>query len=241
MMPGLGGMIGGGPGLLSGATSSAGYRGKEFSDWLTDAGQDKSAAHSGMDFLSGAMTGKQPLMSQADINRLLSGQNARLEAGATAGRQRAGERAIARGEGRGSGMLESSLAGIDRSLLDAKRQTAQPLYGQLAQQMPEYRLRAAGMMLPFLQGQQGLRYGEHNRMEELAAARAAQGSAFHRALAGGAAGFAGGGGFDFMQSPRQAGGGNTTGWGDPNYGTNNTWQDNQWIQQNPYYGPPAPP
>lgn len=214
MIQGLSGMIGGGLGLLAGATSSAGYKGKEFGNWLTDSGQEKKHASQGLGFLSNAMTGRDPMMSQGAINQLLSGQDSRLEATAKAGRARAQERAIGRGEvGNKGGMLEASLAGLDRSLLDAKRQQAAPLYGQLAMQAPSYRMQAAGMMLPFLQGQQGARMGEHNRMEDLRGARAAAGSTLHRALAGGAAGFAGAGGmqgFSPAMGMQQASGGYQT-------------------------------
>lgn len=194
MIPGLGGMISGGLGLLTGATSSAGYKGKEFQNWLTDADQEQDYSRQSLGMLSDVMTGSRPLVSQGDIQQLLSGQDARLEAGAQAGRERAMERNIGRGMGRRSGQLEASLMGIDRALLDAKRQQAAPLMGQLAMQMPNQRMQAAGMMLPFLQGQQGIRMGEHERMEGLRGARAAQGSQLHRALGGMAAGVAGGGG-----------------------------------------------
>lgn len=203
-----GSMVGMGLGALAGATSSAGYKGKEF-DPMVGKDDRQKYAQGGMSRLEGWASGKQPLAKQANINRLLSGQNKRLDAAGASARARASERAIQRGEGPRSGMLDKRLAEIDRDLIGAKREQAGPLMGQLAMQEPQYRMQAMSQMLPFLQGQEALAFQDHSRMEDLRAGRAAQGSALHRALAG-AAGASGGlskfggrgagGGYDWMAS-----------------------------------------
>ena len=199
-----------GLGGLAGLTAPKPYGGKQF-DLSTDQGQRKGFASGAMDFLGGAMRGDKPLVSQASINQMLSGSNARLEGTANAARARAQERSIGRGEvGNRGGMLEASLSGIDRSLLDAKRQQAAPLMGQLAMQQPQYRLQAAQQGLGFLQGQEQMALGEHGRMEGLRAGQAAYGSGLSRFLGGAAAGMSSMGGFPGMGG----GGGGRMGGGD---------------------------
>ncbi len=191
-MFGLDNIIGGGLGLLSGATSSAGYKGKAFGQ-MTDADTRRDAFGRGLSRTEGWASGEQPLYSDATINQRISGQNARLDAAAGEARNNASERNIQNGMGPRNGGLENRMGEIDRSLLDAKRQQAAPLYAQLAMQEPEYKMRAQSMLFPVLSQQEQIALAEHQRIEELKAARAAQGSQLHRALAGAASGFVGAG------------------------------------------------
>ena len=189
-MFGLGGLIGMGLGGLAGATSSRGYKCKQF-DQAVGADDRSKYASSGLSRLDEMASGNKPLVSQANINRMLSGQNARLEGTADTARTRATERSIQRGEGSRSGILDKRLGDVDRDLLNAKRQQAGPLMGKLAMMQPQMKLQALGQMMPFIQGQDQMAAGEHGRLEDLAAKREAAGSSLHRGLAGLAGGSGG--------------------------------------------------
>lgn len=196
-----------GLGALAGATSSAGYKGKAF-DMATDAKSREKLAAAGTSRLEGWASGEKPMMSQANMNRLLSGQRSRLASSAAAARARATSRENQRGGiGARSGSLDRRLSEIDRSLIDAERQTAAPLYGQLAMAQPEYAMQAQQMGLQFLQGQEGMAQQDWERMEALKAARVAQGSALHRGLAGAAGAMGGMGGMGGLFGGGGGGGG----------------------------------
>lgn len=186
-------MVGGGlVGGIIGGTSSPGYKGQKFEQMLADADRRKYG-QSGAKRLEGWASGQKPLMKQADINRLLSGQMGRLDATAKEARTRATERSVGRGEGAHSGAKEASLANIDRALLDAKRQQGSAIHGQLAAQTPAFQLQAQNAQDRNLWNQEQMAYAEHGRLEELAAAREAAGPAWHRALAGMTSGMGQGG------------------------------------------------
>lgn len=184
---GLGKLFGGLLGGAVGGTASPGYKGQKY-DQMIGSDDRKKYAGSGMSRMEGWASGDVPMMSQADINRGLSGQMGRLDATAETARQRAGERAVSRGEGARSGMLDKRLAEVDRSLLDAKRQTAAPIHAQQAAQKGQMMMSAQGMMNPMLQNAENLGYQDHSRMEKLAGAREAAGSGLHRFLGGFSAG-----------------------------------------------------
>lgn len=231
-MFGLDNAIGAGIGALSGATSSAGYRGHAFEPMLDDE-ERGDYAHSGMSRLEDWSSGSQPMVSQATINRLLSGSMGRLDAEADASRTRATEQSIQYGEGPRGGMRRKQLGKIDRNLLDAKRQTQAPILGQLAMAQPEFQMRAQGMMLPFLSDAERMAYSDHIRMEDLRAARAAQGNQFHRALAGAAAGWSGAGSFDSWVP--QAGGSSAAAAPSGSGSHPMTWSGLPWDQDASYY------
>lgn len=194
-------------GALAGATSSAGYKGKPFTTMVNPEDRSRYAGGS-LSRIEGWANGSRPVTSQATINRTLSGQRSRIASAAAAARARENERWIASGEGDASGSRGRHLAAIDRSQIDAERQLAGPILAQAAMAQPEFEMRAQGMMLPFLSQEESLAYGDHMRLEQLRAARKAQGSTLHRSFAGGAAGFggAGGGGTTWGDAPMTQGG-----------------------------------
>ena len=202
-------MIKGGLGLLAGATSSAPYGGKAF-EGMIDADTRRDMAGRSLDRAEGWASGEKPLWSTSTVSRLTKGPEAELEGAATAGRARAGERAIQRGEGPRSKMLDKRLSEIDRSLIDAKRRQKGPLLAQLTMQEPEYRMRSQAMMFPWLQASEAMNFEDWARLEQMKAAKKAAGSQLHRALAGAAGAFGGGGGM-FGSNPgygqAQGGGG----------------------------------
>src|SRR3990167_4886885 len=175
-------MIKMGLGAAAGATSSAPYGGKPF-DGLFDEDTRRDYAGRSLGRAEGWASGENPLWSNATVSRMTKGSEAELEGAATAGRARAGERAIARGEGPRSKMLDKRLTEIDRSLIDAKRRTKGPLLAPLPMQEPEYRARAQAMMFPWLQQSEAMSLEDWVRLEQMKAAKKAAGSQLHRTLA----------------------------------------------------------
>lgn len=184
-------IAGGVLGAAAGATSSSPYGGKPFEGRLFDDKATRDYAGRSLTRAEGWASGDKPIQSQATINRLTSGSRARLGSAAAQAHENANERWIASGEGPASGSLDRRHAEIDRSLIDAQRQQEAPLLGQMAMREPEFQMQAQGMMMPWLQHAEQMSFEDWQRLEQMKAAKQAAGSALHRALAGGAAGFGG--------------------------------------------------
>lgn len=175
-----------GLGALGAAGAPKPYVGKPY-EFATDSAGRRRGVDSALGYLQGVQSG-QPLVSQANIRQLTGPAEARLEQSAGAARERAMERGIGRGQGSRSGMTEASMAGIDRALLDAKRQQMSGLLGQLAMQQPSLRMQAAGMGLDFLGDQERLALEDYMRMEAARDRQQQAGSGLFRGLMGGIGG-----------------------------------------------------
>lgn len=204
-------VAGAGLGALGGALKKNVPRYQQF-DQMTDGGYRQDYSQDVMNYLRQMATGQQPLMSQAEINRQVSGSYGRLDADTAAARERIGERNLAR-QGSMGGMAEASMAELDRANLGQKRQLEAGIQNQLASQAPTMRMNAAGMGLNFLSDQERIALGEH----QTAQANAAQRSQFSKwgniiggaisgmSAASGMGGMFGGGGQQMQQMPMQGG------------------------------------
>lgn len=195
-------IAGAGLGAIGGAMQKKPRLYDEF-DQITDAPYREDYGRGVLDYLRMMSLGGQPLMNQAEINRMTSGARGRLDADAAAARMRINERNMGL-QGRIGGMQQASMDELDRALLGQKRQLEAGVQNTLAAQAPGMRLQAAGMGLNFLGGQEGLAAQEHRMLQDSLNQRAG----FSRGaniLGGALAGFGMGGGLGAF-GKKQSGG-----------------------------------
>lgn len=160
---------------------------------LTDFASRKEWAAAVQRYWQDMATGKTPLMSQADINRQVSGSYGRLDADARAERQRIMERSMGT-QGRLGGMETASMDELGRSLLGQKRQLEAGVQNTLAQQAPAMRLAYGQANMGFLGNEQNTANQMALQQYQVDAARKAQGSPLFRGVMGAAGALGGGGG-----------------------------------------------
>lgn len=117
-----------------------------------------------------AMGEGQPLMSQGEINRQLSGSYGRADAGAAAEAKRIIGRGLGR-QGRMGGMTEAGLQALGRANLGEKRQLEAGVQNELARLRPQYQMQANSLLNQALNAEEerGLREWiiEQNRLIEM--------------------------------------------------------------------------